>query len=108
MCLDLDRTNVSNAYVSGMKEELNMVGNDFNVRLAHFPEGPCLPSHAAENQHHLYLWLYRRYDTQCVSCSFGTRTAVLIAVSDNLMLQVVPPRLWFPFMQILWGILTFW
>lgn len=27
----LDRLNVSNAYVSGMKEELNMVGNQFNV-----------------------------------------------------------------------------
>ncbi len=28
---DLDRTNVNNAYVSGMKEELNMYGNEFNV-----------------------------------------------------------------------------
>ena len=28
---DLDRSNISNAYVSGMKEELNMQGNDFNV-----------------------------------------------------------------------------
>jgi hypothetical protein len=27
---------------------------------------------------------------------------------DNLMLQVVPPRLWFPLMQIVWGVLTFW
>jgi ACS family pantothenate transporter-like MFS transporter len=29
----LDRSNVNNAYVSGMKEELHMVGNQFNVRL---------------------------------------------------------------------------
>jgi ACS family pantothenate transporter-like MFS transporter len=29
--LDLDRSNISNAYVSGMKEELNMHGTDFNV-----------------------------------------------------------------------------
>lgn len=29
--VDLDRSNVSNAYVSGMKEELNMQGNQFNV-----------------------------------------------------------------------------
>lgn len=28
---DLDRANVANAYVSGMKEELNMVGNQYNV-----------------------------------------------------------------------------
>lgn len=27
---------------------------------------------------------------------------------DNLMLQFVPPRIWFPLMQILWGSLTFW
>lgn len=29
--IDLDRSNVSNAYVSGMKEDLHMVGTDFNV-----------------------------------------------------------------------------
>lgn len=29
--LDLDRSNISNAYVSGMREELNMVGTEFNV-----------------------------------------------------------------------------
>ncbi len=31
MLSDLDRSNISNAYVSGMKEELNMQGNAFNV-----------------------------------------------------------------------------
>ena len=29
--IDLDRSNVSNAYVSGMQEELNMHGTEFNV-----------------------------------------------------------------------------
>ncbi|KIK48706.1 hypothetical protein CY34DRAFT_580095 [Suillus luteus UH-Slu-Lm8-n1] len=29
-------------------------------------------------------------------------------IPNNLMLQVVPPRLWFPSMQIVWGVLTFW
>lgn len=29
---DLDRSNINNAYVSGMKEELHMLGNQFNVR----------------------------------------------------------------------------
>ena len=24
------------------------------------------------------------------------------------MIQVVPPRIWFPVMQIVWGVLTFW
>ena len=33
MCfsLDLDRSNVSNAYVSGMREDLHMFGTQFNV-----------------------------------------------------------------------------
>ena len=30
-CADLDRSNVSNAYVSGMKEDLHMFGNEYNV-----------------------------------------------------------------------------
>ena len=30
---DLDRSNVSNAYVSGMREELHMYGTQFNVGL---------------------------------------------------------------------------
>ena len=29
--VDLDRSNISNAYVSGMKEELHMFGTEFNV-----------------------------------------------------------------------------
>ena len=29
---DLDRSNISNAYVSGMKEDLNMFGTEFNVK----------------------------------------------------------------------------
>lgn len=28
--LDLDQTNISNAYVSGMKEDLNLYGNEYN------------------------------------------------------------------------------
>lgn len=27
---------------------------------------------------------------------------------DNLMLQVVRPRIWLPTMQVIWGVLTFW
>lgn len=27
---DLDQTNISNAYVSGMKEDLNLQGNEYN------------------------------------------------------------------------------
>lgn len=68
----LDRANVNNAYVSGMKQELNMQGNDFNKINTVF------------------------------TCGY-----IVGMIPNNLMLQVVPPRLWFPSMQIVWGVLTF-
>ncbi|KAG2058824.1 MFS general substrate transporter [Suillus hirtellus] len=68
----LDRANVNNAYVSGMKQELNMQGNDFNQINTIF------------------------------TCGY-----IVGMIPNNLMLQVVPPRLWFPSMQIVWGVLTF-
>ncbi|TDL29252.1 MFS general substrate transporter [Rickenella mellea] len=68
----LDRSNVSNAYVSGMREELNMKGNQFNKINTIF------------------------------TCGY-----IVGMIPNNLMLQVVPPRIWFPLMQITWGVLTF-
>ncbi|EIW82432.1 MFS general substrate transporter [Coniophora puteana RWD-64-598 SS2] len=68
----LDRANVNNAYVSGMKQDLNMYGNEFN-----------------------------RINT-IFTCGY-----IVGMIPNNLMLQVVPPRIWFPTMQIIWGVLTF-
>ncbi|TFY51671.1 hypothetical protein EVJ58_g10445 [Rhodofomes roseus] len=68
----LDRSNVSNAYVSGMKEDLHMYGTEFNKINTIF------------------------------TCGY-----IVGMVPNNLMLQVVPPRIWFPAMQIVWGVLTF-
>ncbi|EGO01798.1 hypothetical protein SERLA73DRAFT_103821 [Serpula lacrymans var. lacrymans S7.3] len=68
----LDRANVNNAYVSGMKQELNMQGNDFNKINTVF------------------------------TCGY-----IVGMIPNNLMLQVVSPRIWFPLMQIVWGVLTF-
>ncbi|KAK2466374.1 hypothetical protein APHAL10511_002016 [Amanita phalloides] len=68
----LDRSNILNAYVSGMKEELDIRGTDFNKINTIF------------------------------TCGY-----VLRMVPNNIMLLVIPPRLWFPLMQIAWGVLTF-
>ncbi|KZP04351.1 MFS general substrate transporter [Athelia psychrophila] len=68
----LDRSNVANAYVSGMKEELNMQGNDYNKISTIF------------------------------TCGY-----IVGMIPNNLMLQVVSPRIWLPSMQIIWGVLTF-
>ncbi|THH33651.1 hypothetical protein EUX98_g526 [Antrodiella citrinella] len=55
-----------------MKEELHMVGNQFNQINTIF------------------------------TCGY-----IVGMIPNNLMLQVVPPRIWFPCMHITWGILTF-
>ncbi|KAF9469023.1 major facilitator superfamily domain-containing protein [Collybia nuda] len=68
----LDRSNISNAYVSGMKEELNMIGTEFNKINTIF------------------------------TCGY-----IIGMIPNNLMLQTVSPRIWFPSMQIVWGVLTF-
>jgi hypothetical protein len=64
---DLDRSNISNAYVSGMREELNMVGTDFNVSSLHSSDEEVTVqslTRFTENQHHLHLWLYHWHGTQ--------------------------------------------
>ncbi|KAE9410310.1 MFS general substrate transporter [Gymnopus androsaceus JB14] len=66
----LDRANINNAYVSGMKQELSMEGTDFNKINTIF------------------------------TCGY-------IVGEYNLILQVVPPRIWLPLCQIIWGVLTF-
>ncbi|KJA30072.1 hypothetical protein HYPSUDRAFT_125890 [Hypholoma sublateritium FD-334 SS-4] len=68
----LDRSNISNAYVSGMREELHMFGTQFNKINTIF------------------------------TCGY-----IIGMIPNNLMLQVVSPRIWFPSMQLVWGILTF-
>ncbi|KAL4265575.1 MFS transporter superfamily protein [Pleurotus pulmonarius] len=68
----LDRSNINNAYVSGMKEELAMQGTEFNKINTIF------------------------------TCGY-----IVGMIPNNLILQVVSPRIWLPTMQIVWGVLTF-
>jgi len=63
--IDLDRSNVSNAYVSGMKEELSMHGNDFNVSSLLGVWYHChWLTQGTENQYHLHLRIHRWHDTK--------------------------------------------
>ncbi|KAL3301351.1 major facilitator superfamily transporter [Colletotrichum asianum] len=39
---DLDQTNISNAYVSGMKEDLNLQGNEYNYFTTYFNVAYCI------------------------------------------------------------------
>ena len=54
---------MSNAYVSGMKEDLHMYGNEFNVRASvGLPRTTNLTPCLTENKHALHLRLHRRHD----------------------------------------------
>lgn len=50
---NLDQTNISNAYVSGMKEDLNMQGNDYSNAVALFTAGNVIFQV-------FYMWLFPR------------------------------------------------
>ncbi|KAI0381309.1 MFS general substrate transporter [Hypomontagnella monticulosa] len=56
----LDQTNVVNAYVSGMKEDLHMAGQDYNLLQTMFTVGYCLgnlPSQLAMTKIRPSVWL---------------------------------------------------
>lgn len=64
---DLDRSNVANAYVSGMKEELNMQGNEYNVCFVPFflHDTDILIEYwifYVENHYGIHLWVYCWHD----------------------------------------------
>lgn len=64
----------------------------------------------AENKHVIHLWIHSWHDSESVYMfnDLAMLSESMMTGADNLMLQVVPPRIWFPLMQIIWGILTFW
>ena len=93
-----------------------MFGTQFNVSSYYSilgrscSEQPSNFAFFSENKHHLYMWLYRWNDSQCASrLLYNVGNAHQHHdLQDNLMLQIVSPRIWFPSMQLVWGILTFW
>ncbi|KAI0952598.1 hypothetical protein AcV7_008346 [Taiwanofungus camphoratus] len=50
---------------------------------------------------HMYGTQYNKINTM-FTCGY-----IVGMIPNNLMLQVVSPRVWFPTMQIVWGVLTF-
>lgn len=67
----VDRVGFVNAYISGMKEDLNFVNNDINIT------------------------------NTCFTIGY-----ILGMLPNNLMLLVVPPRIWLSFCTFVWGLLT--
>ncbi|KAJ9101218.1 hypothetical protein QFC21_003437 [Naganishia friedmannii] len=76
----LDQTNISSAYVSGMKEDLNMYGNEYNYFTTYFSVGYCIfliPSQIAITYFRPNLWL------PSLEIGWGILTG-LIAMSTNV------------------------
>ncbi|TGZ85330.1 MFS general substrate transporter [Ascodesmis nigricans] len=67
----LDRANINNAYVSGMKEDLDMHGNQITKVMVVF------------------------------TCGY-----IAGMLPNNIALLKFPPRFWFPFTIVAWGVLT--
>jgi ACS family pantothenate transporter-like MFS transporter len=83
----LDRSNLANAYVSGMKEELHFQGNQFNLINTMFTVG-----YVASKSMEMSSLMKYRY--------------VIGAIPSNLALYHLKPRIFFPSMILLWGGLT--
>jgi ACS family pantothenate transporter-like MFS transporter len=83
----LDRSNLANAYVSGMKEELSFTGNQYNQINTVFTIG--------------YKLL-----VQIATTILTTHSYVIGQIPSNLALYHLKPRIFFPSMMILWGSLT--
>lgn len=83
-----------------------MQGTDFNVG----PLVSCAPMAADASVQKINTIFTCGYIVGMIPSKHVALPAVLLLniSTDNLMLQVVPPRIWFPAMNILWGILTFW
>jgi ACS family pantothenate transporter-like MFS transporter len=83
----LDRSNLANAYVSGMKEELHFQGNQFNLINTMFTVG--------------YVASKSMEMSGLMKCRY-----VIGAIPSNLALYHLKPRIFFPSMMLLWGGLT--
>ena len=68
----VDRVGFNNAYVSVMKQDLNMTGDDLNITATCFTVG-----------------------------------YIISMIPHNLILLVIPPRIWLSFCTLSWGLLTF-
>jgi ACS family pantothenate transporter-like MFS transporter len=87
----LDQGNVANAYVSGMREDLHMYGNQYTyaVRL-------LLP----------LLILYHQKLTRLQGTAYTCAYAAM-QIPSTLIIQKIQPSYWLACMEIGWGIFTF-
>ena len=84
----LDQSNVNNAFVSGMKEDLGLYGNQLNYMQTCWTIG------------------YVIGEIPCEAHGRVLRAPMLIEIA-NMILTRVRPSIWIPAMELVWTVLTF-
>lgn len=90
----LDRMNLNNAYVSGMREDLNFQGKQLNIINSSTSLSLLFPQWRDQFQ----------LLTESTPVFYGGY--ILGQVPNNLALQKLPPRIYFPCCVVGWGMLT--
>jgi MFS family permease len=97
---NLDQTNVNNAFLSGMKEDLGMFGNE----LVTSASGPSQTGISPQ------YWNAVMLITNCcfvdVGTSIWTVGYVIGQIPSNLLLTRISPRYVIPSLEVGWGIAT--
>ncbi|EQB52328.1 major facilitator superfamily transporter [Colletotrichum gloeosporioides Cg-14] len=91
LCSFLDRTNVGNAKIIGLEEDLGINNIQYNQGLAVF--------YATYIARHVFSVVQSHSD-------FVNGRPVSTELPSNLVLKKVSPRIWLPFLTIAWGIVT--
>ena len=91
----LDESNLKNAYVSGLKEDIMMVGNDY--------------TYAVSND--LLIGLFAPSPLSSLRLISEKTTAYTVAyavmqIPSTLIVQKIRPSYWLAFMEIGWGVFT--
>jgi ACS family pantothenate transporter-like MFS transporter len=86
---NVDQTNVNNAFLSGMKEDLNMYGNEL-----------------VTSQHDSLVTSAKQCSPLITGTSIWTVGYVIGQIPSNLLLTRVSPRWVIPSLEVGWGIAT--
>lgn len=85
----LDQQNINNAYVSGMKEDLNLKGNELNL--------------------YDFLAIWSQTNRMLMNSRFTTYFNVaycIMLIPSQVILTYIRPSYWLPGLEIVWGVLT--
>lgn len=86
----LDQTNITTAYVSGMKEDLALMGNELNLLVYEIKNGTS-PDHMLT---HGSFTVY-----------FNIGYCIML-IPSQIIMTYVRPSLWLPGLEIAWGVIT--